>query len=118
LAVTVTTRNNGAHNLIVELDIAADNADAVVVDVSALGIATGKLSLVEAQWALTGAPATLEWDQTSDALLLEMTTGNGFMLFDNGSRKDPAGAGTTGDVVLTNAAELVSGTVLLKFRKQ
>jgi hypothetical protein len=118
MAVTVTTRNNGARNLIVELDIAADNTDAVVVDVSALSISLGKLSLVEAQWALTGAPATLEWDQTSDALLLEMTTGNGFMLFDNGSRKDPAGAGTTGDVVLTNAVGLVSGTVLLKFRKQ
>ncbi len=117
MAVTVTTRNNGPRNLIVELDIAADNSDAVVVDVSALSIPTGKLSLIEAQWALTGAPATLQWDQTTDAALLECTAGSGFMLFHPGARKDPAGTGTTGDVLLTNAAELSSGTIYLKFIK-
>ena len=117
MAVVVTTVNNGPRNLVVELDIALANTDAVVVDVSALSISLGKLSLVEAQWSLTGAAATLEWDQTTDAALLEMAAGTGFMIFDPGSRKDPAGSGTTGDVLLTNAAGLTSGTALLKFRK-
>jgi len=116
MAVTVTNIQDGPRTLVVWLYIAADNADAVVVDASALAGAPTRLSLIEAQWALTGAAATLEWDQTTDAGLLEMTVGNGFILPSEGV-KNVAGAGTTGDVMLTNAAELTSGSVYLKFNK-
>jgi hypothetical protein len=116
MAVTVTTRQHGPRNLVVELDIAADNTDAVIVDVSALGI-TETLKLVEAQWAIEGDDALLEWDQDTDAALLEMPAGSGVMFFTEG-RKNPGGTGTTGDVLLTNSASVTAGTVVLKFKKK
>lgn len=113
MAVAIQTLNSGSKNLVVLLSIAAANADAVVVDVAATD---PKLTLVEAQWSLTGAAATLEWDATTDDLLLECSVGYGFMLWNDGV-PNPFSAGATGDVLLTNAAGLTSGSIYLKFKK-
>lgn len=117
MAVTVTTVTDGPRTVSVWLYIAAANTDAVVLDVSALTPVPTKVQLVEAQWSLTGAAATLEWDETTDVGLLECAVGNGFILCPDGV-VNPAGSGTTGDVLLTNAAGLTSGTIYLRFTKQ
>lgn len=117
MAVTVTNLKDSQLDLEVWLYIAGANTDAIAVDASALTVVPTRLSLLEAQWSLTGAAATLEWDQTTDAGLLECAVGNGFVLVKEGI-DNPNGAGTTGDVLITNGAGLTSGSVYLRFAKQ
>lgn len=120
MAVTIQTLHDGPKNVVVLLQVALANTDAVVVDYSALTPPPTRLSLVEAQWSLTGAAATLEWEATTDLLALECAVGNGFMSFEDTPAPDTAlaTAGGSGDLVLTNVAGLTSGTILLKLRKQ
>lgn len=115
MAVTVQTIANGPRNLIVNVYVAGSNSDAVVVDVSALGISTN-LTLVEAQWSLTGASALLEWDATTDGPFLELCEGSGFILVPEGITNN-SGTGKTGDVLITNSDSLTSGTIVLKFHR-
>lgn len=119
MAVTVQTLVDGLRNVVVVLQIAADNTDAVVVDYSALsGVTTNitNLSISEIQWALTGAGATLEWDATADTVAANLNAGSGFFLFPKGLPNN-SGAGKTGDLLLTNAPELTAGTIVISLIK-
>lgn len=115
MAVTIQVLSNGPRNYIIQLAIAGANADAVIIDASTVtGISN--LSFVEAQWSLTGAGAQVEWDATTDVQFLEMTQGNGFEI---PAQEIPnnAGAGKSGNVLLTNDIALTTGTAVLKFHK-
>jgi hypothetical protein len=119
MAVTIQTLQDGLKNVVVVLQIAADNADAVVVDYSTLsGVTTNilNLSIVEIQWSLTGAGAILEWDATTDTVAANLSAGSGFFLFPKGLVNN-SGTGKTGDLLLTNAAEVTAGTILLTLQK-
>jgi hypothetical protein len=113
MAVTIQTVLDGSRNVLVVLNIALDNTDAVVVDYSALtGVTTNitNLSIAEVQWSLTGGGATLEWDATADTTAVHCCSGSGFFIFPKGLPNN-SGAGKTGDLLLTNGAEVTLGTI-------
>jgi hypothetical protein len=114
MAVTIQTIQSGPHNLILNLYIAGINSAATIYTGSATA---DNMSLVQAQWSLTGAPAQILWDATTDDVLVDLCAGNGFFLLEEAAVPNPRSSGVTGNINLTNAAGLTSGTVILKFKK-
>lgn len=120
MAVTLQTLNDGPRNHVVHMGVALANAAAVVVDVSAMAAGGGAISpttevkVVKVDWSLTGGGATLLWDATANVKFMELAAGEG----DHDYRKvggliNNAGAGKTGDILLTNAAGLTDGQITL-----
>ena len=120
MADTVDTQVlfNGTRRYVVRLTNISDGTgeSAVVkIDKSTLtngnGTEPGKLSIVEAQWAIQGfASIRLLWDHTTDdeAMVLD---GNGFRDFsDTGGLPDPGTAGGTGDLILTTNGAVSGAT--------
>lgn len=110
---------------------ATDLTDTVVVDVSALvPIAPTQLTIDYLRIAAGGVFARLEWDATTDDLIiacppdcvveLPLKTGNPDHQMSAGWTKDPNSAGTTGDILLTTIGgalgDGVSIQMVLKLR--
>lgn len=121
MAVTIQTLNDGARNHVVHLNIAGANTAATVVDASAWSRAADftKCKVDKISWSLTGAGAQLLWDATADVTFFECTAGEGEQDFSRfGGLQNNAGAGITGDINLTNAAGVTSGTITLWCKKK
>lgn len=119
---------NGTRKYIVRLTNISDGTgeSAVVkVDKSTLtngnGTEPGKLSLVYAEWSISGfSSVKLLFDHTTDDELLVLAPGNGFRNFSaQGGFPDPGSTGGTGDVLLTTAGATATATydILLEFIK-
>ena len=121
MAVALQTLNDGPRNHTVHMTILADNTAAVVVDASAWSDA-GDFStcdIKEVSWSLTGAPATLLWDATVNVVALDLFAGEGVQSFDKvGGLVNNSTTGKTGDILLTNAAGLLTGHITLHCRKR
>ena len=84
-----------------------DQTGVSVIDISTLvgpdlGIAPGKLTLMEISWAVQGFNyVQLLWDATTDDEIITMS-GVGYMSFwPVGGKHDPQTTGTTGDVLVS-----------------
>ena len=129
MAATATQQiiANGPRNLVLKYTIAGTTGDAAavkLVDVSALdsNIGVNGLTLMSAQWGLTGFSCQLLWDATTNVPIIEMPTESSdsqdYSKF--GGIKNNAGTGATGDVMFTTTGYTASGDgghIYLCFRK-
>ena len=128
MAATATQQiiANGPRNLVLKYTIAGttgDTAAGTLVDVSALdtGIGVNGLTLMSAQWGLTGFSCKLVWDATADIDLIEIPAGEGSQDFTKfGGIKNNSGTGATGDVDFTTTGYTAAGDgghIYLCFKK-
>ena len=118
---------NGPRNLVLKYTIAGTTGDLTaskMVDISALDAALGVngLTLMSAQWALTGCSANLLWDATTDVPIIECSAGEGSQDYSKfgGIKNNAAAANATGDVMITTTGYTGSGDgghIYLWFRK-
>ena len=129
MAATATQQiiSNGPRNLVLKYTIAGTTGDAAavkLVDISALDANLGfyDLRLDKASWSLTGFSCKLGWDATTDADLIELSSGWGKVDFTTvGGISNNAGAGITGDVMFTTTgyeAAGEGGSFVLSFKKK
>jgi hypothetical protein len=93
---------------------------ALLVDVSALAIPCAAVKLWEVSYDVGAASSVqLLWDATSDAALLTLSEGPGQTLCfrDIGGINNNAGAGKTGDVLITSAGTAQYNMVLWFVKK-
>lgn len=118
MAAVVQTINDGPRNLIIKVDGAGSDTKTKIVDVSTLSPACTKLSLNKVTYSLapTGT-AELFWNATTDVSALKLFGSSDsdmdFCYF--GGIPNNAGAGVTGDVLLTTSANAF--TLVLWFNK-
>jgi len=128
MAATATQQiiNNGPRNLVLKYTIAGDSGDTTagdLVDISALDSTIGNkgLKLMSAQWALSGFSCNLLWEGGPSADLIQLTSGEGEVDFnDSGGIVNNATA-QSGDVLFTTTdygASGEGGHILLHFRKR
>ena len=120
--VTTQTVIDGDRNTVVKLTNLSDGTgeSAVTkVDVSALNGSPSSVKINKIHYAVDGMSVTLFWDATTDVRIAELS-GHGTMDFTGfGGLPNNAGAGKTGDIVLTtNGASLNdSYTIILELAK-
>ncbi len=129
MAITATQQiiANGPRNLVLKYTFAGTDGDAAavkLVDVSALdaGIGVNGLTLMSAQYGLSGYSCELLWDATTDLSIINFPTDQaGSLDFSKfGGIKNNAGTGATGDVMFTSTGYLDAdggGFIYLCFRK-
>ena len=116
--------NDGERNATIKGYItgdAAQLADAVLVDVSALSGSPSAVKLIGVKANLNGFSATLEWDATADVPILEIPPNEDvdqcFRRF--GGLQNNAGAGVTGDITISTLgiAAGENGYVIVEVQK-
>ena len=123
MAITTHVMQNGARNLVVKYHIsgeAADYADQLLVDISALDSTTTRLRVDRIEASLVGFAAFLDWDATTDTPLIALPEGEDVFDFtDVGGITSDAGAGATGDIFVTTTGMLTGdfGTIVLHMKK-
>jgi hypothetical protein len=125
--VTITKLVDGQRNAVLHVYVASDGAagelsDQVVVDASSLSGAPTKLTIERICWAFQGFSGRLEFDATADSPAAVLFDGdNGCLDFSSfGGLPDPAGAGSTGDILLTTTGFSASGdegVLIIEVRK-
>ena len=126
MANTVTSQIllDGSQRLVIKWYLSSDGVagevtDQVVVDVSALTPAATKVSLERVIWSLTGFDAILEWDATADVEILRLgaaASTSDLCMKEFGGIWNNAGAGITGDMLLTTSGFTAvgdAGTIIL-----
>lgn len=105
---------------IIKVFLDAAEAGTNIVDVSALTPPCTRVKLWEAQYDIdTGSTVELLWDATADVSLMTMSPGPGqTVCFENiGGLTNNAGAGITGDVLVTKVGT-TDATLILTFVKK
>lgn len=121
-AVAVQTVIDGAKNTVVKLTNVSDGTgeSAVLkVDVSTLLGAPSKVAIDKVQYDTAGMAVHLLWDATTDVSAL-ILNGQGCMDFSEfGGLINNAGAGVTGDILLTTVGHTAGDTytVILHLKK-
>lgn len=103
-AVTTQTIVDGARNTVIKLTNLSDGTgEAAVkkVDVSTLLGAPSAVSIRKVHYSVTGMVATLLWDADTDVRILDLAGDGWFDFTDFGGLPNNAGAGVTGDILLT-----------------
>lgn len=93
-------------------------SDTVIVDASALAV--DEVSLYHAQSSLTGFTAKVSWDASTNVDAAHFPEGENSQCWEKyGGLKNNAGAGKTGDVLLSTAGIAANdfGTLTLCFKK-
>lgn len=105
MAVSVQILEQGPRNLVLNvMCTAAPDTDFLLVDVSTLNPPCDEVRLDLCNYdAAVGTVATLSWDATTDVPFLSISEGNGHTrkFKKVGGITNNAGAGVTGDVLLT-----------------
>lgn len=117
---TVQLLEEGPRNYIIKVTGTGSDAATSIVDVSALNPACEEVRLMRCTYDVAGTAGLVSvlWDATADVLALSASTGSGqTMCFKKiGGLINNAGAGKTGDVLLTSTAT-TDYTLVLHFRK-
>ena len=105
------TRNAIVHVYMASDGVAGELSDSIVVDVSDLTGSPSTVSIVRVEAALTGFSAVLEWDATTDVPFLAVPAENQLShnWSDFGGLKNNAGAGVTGDILITTSGFSAAG---------
>lgn len=106
----------GPRNLVIKVDGTGGDSAAPLVDVSALNPACTRVRLMKAKYDVSGTAAlvTLLWDATAAVPIIYMSSGPGQELcfHKEGGITNNAGAGVTGDVLITSTASTNFSLVL------
>jgi hypothetical protein len=116
---TVQVIEDGFRNYIIKVNGAAAEAAALLVDVSTLNPPCDTVALLEIQYDIAPASTVeLLWDATSDVSMGTFSEGPGqTMCFKSfGGIPNNAGAGKTGDVLITKVGT-TAYTMVLWFEK-
>lgn len=100
----VQTIEDGARNLIIKVDGAGAEASTQIVDASSLNPPCESLSLLKVQYSLDPASSMqIQWDATAATVAWNLfgSSGNCLDFCDVGGIPNNAGAGKTGDVLLS-----------------
>ena len=84
-----------------EAAVAKMEAAVLKVDVSALSGAPTEVRLTKVSYCVNGMVATLLWDATADVTLMDLAGYGHFCFEDFAGIPNNAGAGVTGDILLT-----------------
>lgn len=124
-SITTQTLQDGPKNLIVHLHIDGDGSgeetDTVIVDASTYSPAFTKASLLRVWGSLNGFNAHLSWDATTNTDLLAVPDYEfNADFFSFAGIVNDAGAGRTGDILLTTVGLGASdhGAIILWLKKK
>ena len=118
MAVTIQTLLDGPRNVVIQIASTGSDTAQLILDVSALSPACTRVRLQQAWMSIAeGGTASVLWDATADTVALTVAGGSAshrdFRSF--GGIRNNAGAGITGDVMLTTSAH--AGSYILEFAK-
>ena len=117
MAVVLHEIKDSDFEYVLKATTTGTNSAASLVDASdAEGAATDpRLSIVSVSWSVA-AQTDILWDATSNVVALSLSgSGNYGHTHDMPAIPNNAGAGVTGDVLITNGTSV--GTIIIKFRK-
>lgn len=121
MSFTTQVIEEGFRNYVLKVDGSGTDTAALLVDVSALNPPCTRVRLKRITYSLESASdLTLLWDATTDVVLLNLHGSNDADMCFEATAGIPnnAGAGVTGDVLLTTpAAQTSSYTLYLEFIK-
>ena len=122
MAFTSQVLVDGPRNYVIKIAGTTSDASALLVDVSTLNPPCEKVRLDQISYDIgVGCIVSLLWDATADVTAITLSEGPGqTMCFKNiGGIQNDAGAGVTGDVLLTSTvAASQSYTLVLWFVKK
>ena len=117
---TVQGLAQGPRNLVSKVDGTGGDSAVNIVDVSALSPPCEEVRIMKVTYDVEGEGGlvTLLWDATTDVTALNVSTGNGqTMCFEKiGGLVNNAGAGVTGDLLLTSTAT-TDYSLIIKLKK-
>lgn len=125
--ITTTTLIDGSRVLIVKIDIQGDatgeESNTIVVDASTFGPAFTRSSLMSINSSLSGFSAELSWDATTNVVLTSCPEGHNTSDFTHfGGINNNAGAGKTGDILITTSGLATGatdhGSIILHIKKK
>lgn len=119
MAFVAQVIHDGARNYVIKVTGTGADAAALLVDVSAMNPPATRVILQKVIYDVeVGGQVQLLWDATADTTLLYLNAGNGqTMCFEDiGGLPNDAGAGVTGDVLITSTAAL-DYSLILWFKK-
>lgn len=119
-AVSSQTLVNGQKNLVVKLTNTSDGTGESAVnkvDVSAFGATEVKINKIH--YSVAGMVARLLWDATADVTIVDLQGDGCLDASSFGGLTNNAGAGKTGDILLTTAGHSSgdSYTIILEMQK-
>jgi hypothetical protein len=117
---TVQVLEEGFRNYIIKVDGTDVETAAKIVDVSALNPPCTRVRLMKATYNLAStAVMNLLWDATSAVTLINLNGSNDadMCFVDSGGIWNNAGAGVTGDVLLSGGAATTPYSLVLSFVK-
>lgn len=124
MADTVTTQTviDGPRNTVVKLTSVSDGtgeAAVLKVDVSTLLGAPSDVAIRRVHYCVQGMVATLLWDATADVRIVDLAGDGCFDFSAFGGLTNNAGAGKTGDILLTTTGHTAgdSYTIVLEMTK-
>ena len=110
-AVTTQTLVDGPKNLVVKLTNLSDGtgeAAVLKIDVSTYAGTPSRVRIKKIHYSVAGMVATLLWDATTDVRIVDLQ-GDGWMDCSAfGGLWNNAGAGITGDIMLTTAGHTLN----------
>ena len=122
-AVTSQILIDGERNVVIKFTNLSDGtgeSDVNKVDVSALSGAPAGVRIDKIQYDIAGLTVQLEWDASTDEII-GLFTGQNMMDFTKfGGIRNNAGAGKTGDILLTTVGHTAndSYTIILEMVKE
>lgn len=103
-AVSSQTLIDGTRNVVMKFTNLSDGtgeAAVLKVDVSGLNGAPSRVRIMKVHYSVTGMVATLLWDATADVRIMDLSGDGCFDFTGFGGLYNNAGAGVTGDILLT-----------------
>lgn len=121
-AVSSQTIIDGTRNVVMKFTNSSDGtgeAGVVKVDVSALSGAPSDVKITRIHYSVSGMIARLLWDATADVTIVDLQGDGCFDFTCFGGLTNNAGAGKTGDILLTTVGHTAadSYTIVLEMAK-
>lgn len=121
-AVSSQTLIDGTRNVVMKFTNTSDGtgeAAVLKVDVSALSGAPSKVTIEKIHYSVAGMVARLLWDATTDVTIVDLQGDGQMDLSCFGGLYNNAGAGVTGDILLTTVGHTAgdSYSIILEMQK-
>lgn len=121
-AVTSQTIIDGLRNVVMKFTNLSDGTGETAVlkvDVSTLNGAPSTVKINKVHYSVAGMVATLLWDATTDVRIMDLQGDGWFDAREFGGLINNAGAGITGDILLTTSGHSLndSYTIILEMAK-
>jgi hypothetical protein len=119
-AVSTQVILNGSRNLVVKLTNTSDGTgEAAVKKVDASDQGASFLTIEKIHYSVAGMVARLLWDATTDVTIVDLQGDGCLNACDFGGLPNNAGAGVTGDILLTTVGHTAgdSYSIILEMKK-